>query len=78
MALLAALPEDDALLGDSFENMADYAEQWTATMNAWKAGDGKAALYDSTIGAALEEHPSLQPYFDVLFFNRHQKMLQVA
>lgn len=77
MALLAALPEDDALLGASFENMADYAEQWTATMNAWKAGDGKA-LYDSTIGAALEEHPSLQPYFDVLFFNRHQKMLQVA
>lgn len=77
MALLAQLPESDALLRDSFENMADYAQQWNATMEAWKAGDG-LALYNATIGAALAEHPDLKPYFDVLFFDRHPKMLNVA
>lgn len=77
MALLAALPEDDTLLRQSFDNMQDYAQQWQATMAAWKDGDG-SALYRATIGSALEEYPELEPYFDVLFFDRHPKMLQAA
>lgn len=77
MALLAELPEDNALLRDSFANMSAYDEQWGATMAAWKQGDPQA-LYDATIGAALEEYPSLEPYFEVLFFDRHPKMVSVA
>ena len=77
MALLAELPEDDDLLRDSFSNMQRYDEQWRATMMAWKRGDSQG-LYDATIGAALAEFPELDDYFEVLFFDRHPKMLEVA
>ncbi|TNC81446.1 MAG: hypothetical protein C9356_08940 [Oleiphilus sp.] len=77
MALLAALPEEDLLLQQSFDNMQDYEQQWRDTMSAWKQGDGPA-LYRATIGSALEQYPELEPYFQVLFFDRHPKMLQVA
>lgn len=77
MALLRSLPEEDKIVRESFANMKDYKSQWTSTMDAWKKGDA-AALYDATIGSALEKHPELMPYFKRLFFDRHEQMVTEA
>lgn len=73
MNLLTNLPTDDAILHDSFKDMSDYKATWTAMMSAWKQGDGDE-LYNQAIGDPLSDYPSLAPFFDVLFFDRHTRM----
>lgn len=77
MALLTQLPEDDEPLQDSFSNMQAYDEQWHASMNAWKQGDPDA-LYEATIGSALQQYPELEAFFEILFYERHGAMLDAA
>lgn len=75
MALLAELPEEEALVRDSFENMDDYEAMWSAMMQSWKSGDADA-LYQAAIGEPLQEFPKLAPFYDKLFFDRHPRMVE--
>lgn len=74
MALLRAMPEDDASLQASFKGMKGYAEQWHGMMAAWKHGDAHR-LYQIAIGDSLAEHPELEVFYDTLFFQRHLRMV---
>lgn len=77
MSLLKDLPNDEALLNDSIKNMRDYKTHWEGTINAWKQG-APNELYELAIGKPMREHPRLEPFFDVLFFSRHDKMVSEA
>jgi uncharacterized protein YbaP (TraB family) len=77
MALLSNLPADDKILQDSFNDMSDYKATWAAMMSAWKRGDGNE-LYKQAIGDPLNDYPSLAGFFDVLFFDRHPRMVDSA
>jgi len=77
MKLIAELPEDDAILQESFRDMGDYQAMWRGMMAAWQRGDGDA-LYQRAIGEALRESPELAPFFNVLFFDRHPRMVKSA
>jgi len=77
MALLTNLPADDAILQDSFKDMSDYKATWKAMMTAWKQGDGDE-LYKQAIGDPLSDYPKLASFFDVLFFDRHPRMVNSA
>ncbi len=74
MQLIAALPEDDRSVRDSFGEMSDYESTWRNTMAAWKKGDA-VALYALAIGDALRDYPSLRAFFETLFFSRHEAMV---
>lgn len=77
MELLSKLPGDDAILQESFRDMRDYKRMWKDMMAAWLVGDGET-LYHIAIGQALQESPSLAPFFNVLFFDRHPRMVTSA
>jgi uncharacterized protein YbaP (TraB family) len=77
MALLSNLPADDKVLQDSFKDMSDYKATWGAMMSAWKRGDGDE-LYKQAIGDPLNDYPQLVEFFDVLFFDRHPRMVNSA
>jgi len=77
MALLGKLPEDDEILQASFQDMSDYKATWGAMMSAWQTGDAKE-LYKQAIGDPLNDYPKLAPFFDVLFFDRHPRMVASA
>jgi uncharacterized protein len=75
MQLLAELPSGEQVLRDAFFDMADYEHTWSVMMNSWKRGDAKA-LYQVAIGDALQDFPSLAPYYEMLFFERNVTMAQ--
>jgi len=77
MALLTKLPADDLILQDSFKDMSDYKATWAAMMTAWKRGDGDE-LYKQAIGDPLNDYPKLSGFFDILFFDRHPRMVNSA
>jgi uncharacterized protein YbaP (TraB family) len=77
MALLSKLPADDLILQDSFNDMYDYKTTWSAMMSAWKRGDGDE-LYKQAIADPLKDYPGLVGFFDVLFFDRHPRMVNSA
>lgn len=74
MQLLGKIPHDDAILYESFSNMKDYERIWADMIAAWKAGDAEL-LYEKSIGEDLRAHPELAPYYDILFFDRHPRMV---
>jgi uncharacterized protein YbaP (TraB family) len=73
MRLLGSIPDDDAILYQTFSNMHQYQTLWADMIAAWKEGDG-ASLYELTIGRELRAHPELAPYYRALFFDRHPRM----
>jgi len=73
MQLIGALPADNAILRDAFVDMADYEDMWTEMMQNWKDGDAEA-MYETTIATALRDFPTLNPYYETLFFDRHPRM----
>ncbi len=73
MALLGDLPDEEALVRDSFENMGDYAEMWHGMMRTWREGDADG-IYTLAIAEPLREFPRLQPFYEKLFFSRHPRM----
>lgn len=77
MALLTNLPADDRILHDSFKDMQDYKATWAAMMTAWKRGDGEE-LYKQAIGDPLKDYPQLEEFFNILFFDRHPRMVKSA
>lgn len=74
MALLGDLPEEDALVRDSFENMDDYNEMWHGMMRTWREGDAQG-IYELAIAEPLREFPRLERFYEQLFFQRHPRML---
>ena len=77
MELLGQLPEDDESLQKSFRDMQGYEKQWHDMMSDWKSGNG-VGLYQTAIGNSLRENPKLSVFFDVLFFDRHPRMVSAA
>ena len=77
MELLGQLPEDEESLQNSFRDMQGYEKQWHDMMSDWKSGNG-VGLYQTAIGDSLREHPKLSGFFDVLFFDRHPRMVSAA
>ncbi len=75
MRLLGSMPEDDEVLYQNFSTMKHYRELWEGMIDAWKRGDG-AQLYELSVARELREHPELLPYYRMLFFDRHPRMLQ--
>ena len=73
MSLIAALPSDEESFGDALLNMADFESEWRWLENAWKEGRADE-LYRLAIGDGLRDFPSLEAYYDLLFFKRNIKM----
>jgi uncharacterized protein YbaP (TraB family) len=73
MSLIAALPSDEESFGDALLNMADFESEWRGLENAWKEGRADE-LYRLAIGDGLRDFPSLEAYYDLLFFKRNIKM----
>jgi len=75
MKLLSKLPDEDDILQDSFNDMADYKVTWEAMMAAWKNGNGNE-LYKQAVADPLNDYPKLARFFDTLFFDRHPRMVK--
>ncbi len=73
MEFITALPEDDAALRETFEEMEDYESMWKAMEQAWLSGDADR-LYEVAIAEPLREAPNSKAVYDILFFQRNGPM----
>lgn len=73
--LIAELPSDEQSFSDALLNMADFESEWRGLERAWKEGDADL-MYELAIGEGMRDFPSLENYYEVLFFKRNVKMAE--
>ncbi|WP_197466253.1 TraB/GumN family protein, partial [Oleiphilus sp. HI0080] len=73
--LISELPSDEESFSDALLNMADFESEWKGLEDAWKQGDADL-MYELAIGEGMRDFPSLENYYEVLFFKRNVQMAE--
>ncbi len=75
IALLIGVPDEDAHIRTTLDDLENLEEKITRLDKAWREGD-TATLEQVTITEPMRKHPSQRPYLDKMVFQRNRRMAE--